>query len=388
MINNAALSYQAPPRGLAAVRAAASAVIAKARATISDVERLAAKAEPAIQAAVLAALESQADTLDLDALAEALKAGNVAAVERMITSAMFDAKLDPIAASLQDAAWAGGALAVATAHSQVRGVVFQFDRLNPYLVQWLQTYQLGLIRQINDTTREAIRAALVNGMKAGKNPKVVASAIKEVAGLTPRMSQAVANFRKELETFHSRKTAAGWNLGAQIDRVNGTQVFKPNEDGDPKDGILERRLRDFKHDKALLRAMQTGKPLKPEQIDKMVAAYAKKYRAYRARNIARTEAMRATNMGVQDGWRQGIIGGHIVESLVRRRWIVTKDERLCAICSPIPKMNPKLGVHFGQPFKTPKGPVMLPGAHPGCRCALWIQAIEQVQADNERLNAK
>jgi hypothetical protein len=370
------MTFQAPP-----VR---YAVLLKANATAADIEALAAKSEPGIAKAVLAALQAQADSIDLDALAEALKAGNVAAVEAMITSAMFEGKLDAVAAPLQDAAWASGLAVVPLVHRAARGVTFQFDRVSPYLVNWLSTYKLNLIRQVNNTTREAIRGALVTGMRAGQNPKKTAVAIKQIVGLTSRQSQAVANFRKELETFHARKSAAGWNLGAKIDRVNGTQVFRPDEGGDPKDGIVERRLRDFRYDKALDTAMKSGKPLKPEQIDKMVEAYAKKYRAYRARNIARTEAMRTCNAGVQEGWRQGIAGGHVVESLIRRKWILTKDERLCSVCSPIPGMNPKLGVPFGSPFKTPKGPVFLPGVHPSCRCGVWIQAYEQIQIDNQK----
>lgn len=368
-------AYQRPP--------SQSAAIVKAKATLSDIEALAAKSEPAIQKAVLEALEAQAGSIDLDALAEALKAGNMAAVEAMITSAAFEGKLEGAAASMQDAAWSGGLAATALAHKAVGGVTFQFDRLNPYLVTWLQTYKLNLIRQINASTKEAVRAALVQGMRTGSNPKKTAKEIKQIVGLTPKQAQAVANYRKELETFHARKSAAGWNLGAKIDRVNGTQVFKPGEDGDPKDGILERRLRDFRYDKTLSNAMKNGKPLRPEQIDKMVAAYATKYRAYRARNIARTEALRATNMGVQDGWRQGIATGNIAENLVRRRWLVARDERLCPSCSSVPAMNPKFGVPFAAPFKTDSGPVFLPPLHPSCRCTVWIAAYEPKQLENE-----
>ena len=124
------------------------------------------------------------------------------------------------------------------------------------------------------------------------------------------------------------------------------------------------------------RAMQTGKPLTPEQIDKMVAAYARKYKAFRARTIARTEAIRANNMGIQDAWRQAIESGKVSESLVRRQWIVARDERLCEICAPIPRLNPKVGVKQGQPFATPKGPMSMPPAHPNCRCTMVIRMWE------------
>jgi hypothetical protein len=358
-------------------------LVSKAKATPADIEALAAKAEPAVAKAVLAALEAQADSIDLDALAAALLAGDAVAVEAMVTSAGFASKLGPVGAALEETAWTSGAATItggvalaAAKHAPVAGVSFQFDRLNPRLVTWLQTYKLDLIRQISDATRDGVREVLVDGMRAGINPKEQARRIKEIVGLTERQSRAVANFRKELEVFHLRRGAGGMNLGAAIDRVNGTQVFKPDKVGNPKDGILERRLRDFRYDKQLAAAMKGGKPLTPAQIDKMTAAYAKKYRAFRARTIARTEALRATNMGVQEGWRQGILTGNVAEGLVRRRWIVARDERLCEMCNSAVSMNPKIGVPFGAPFASLKGPVMLPPMHPQCRCTVWIRAVE------------
>ena len=220
-------------------------------------------------------------------------------------------------------------------------------------------------------------------MKAGENPRAVARDIKGVVGLTDRQAKAVMNFREELETFHERRTGGGYNLGAKIDRVNGFQVLRPDEDGSPMDGITERRLRDFRFDGQLRSAMESGKPLTEAQIDKMVEAYERKFLAYRARTIARTEALRTTNMGVQDAWRQAIEEQKVQEPQVRRQWIVARDERLCEVCSPIPSMNPKRGVKFGQPFATPKGPWTLPPIHPNCRCTVFVRQWEPEQLQDE-----
>lgn len=344
------------------------AVVAKAKATLDDVEALAASYEPGIAKALLTALQKQSDDLDLDALAAALASGNLGAVIDMLSM-----QLGGVADALQDVVWAGGAMAAESI--AVGGTVFHFHRLNPVLVDWLQSYTLGLIREINEGTKASIRQQLVDGMRAGRGPRAQARHIKSVVGLTDRQAAAVANFRKELEMFHMKHSAKRWGLGAKIDRVNNAQVFKPGKDGKPKDGILERRLRDFRYDRQLQRAMETGKALTPAQVDKMVAAYGRKYRKHRAETIARTESMRALNMGVQEGWRQAVMEGKIVEALVRRTWKVARDERLCEVCSPVPSMN-KLGVPLGVPFKTPKGPVMLPPLHPDCRCAIFIRQLE------------
>jgi len=356
------------------------AVIYKARGDdLTAVEALAQKLEPGLAKAILDALTAQGDAVPIDALVAALESGDVSKVVALLDTPEVTAAFAKLTPSVQGAVYAGGALGAGTIAAQMRGVSFVFDQLNPRLLTWLQTYNLGLIREIQDQTREGIREYLLAGMTSGRNPKDVAREVKTVIGLTDRQARAVYNFRRELETFHTRQSAGSWNLGAKIDRVNGTQVLRPDDDGSPKDGIDQRRLRDFRFDGQLQRAMTTGKPLSQAQIDKMVAAYQRKYLAYRSRTIARTEAIRTTNMGVQDAWRQAIESGKVPEELVRKRWFVTKDERLCKVCGPIPNMNPKRGVTMGQPFATPKGPMTIPPAHPNCRCSIVFRVWEPEQ---------
>lgn len=346
---------------------------------LTEIERLAKKIEPVLANAIMAYLQGMKDSVDLDALAAALASGDIGKVIGILAGADLNAAKAQVADSIQAAVWGGGVIASLGINQGIKGVHFAFDKLNPRLITWLQTYSLNLIRQITDETKEAIRDKLITGMNAGTNPIAVAREVKGAIGLTTRQAQAVKNYRKELETFHLKTSAGGYGLGSQIDRVNGRQVFKPDEDGTPMDGIDLRRLRDFRYDGQLKTAMTTGKPLKPEQIDKMVAAYERKYLRHRSETIARTEALRTTNFGVQDAWRQAIEGGKASESLVRRQWIVAKDERLCEVCAPIPKMNHKRGVKFDQPFASPKGPVMLPPVHPNCRCTIFIRQWEPEQ---------
>lgn len=360
-----------------------NAVVIKARGddAMSEIERLAAKLEPQLARAILSGLKQMGDDLDLDLIVSALESGDVS---KVIAALAIDPKtaFPALSPALQGGVYAAGAATAATI--SLSGTAFAFDQLNPRLITWLQTYNLGLIRQITDSTKEAVRSMLTTGMTAGSNPKEVARQIKEVVGLTERQAKAVANYRKELETFHLKRTAGAYGLGNKVSLVNGTQVTVLDDDGLNTDGINERRLRDFRFDGQLRRAVETGVPLKPEQIDKMVAAYQRKYLAYRSRTIARTEALRTTNMGVQDAWRQAVEDGKMDEALVRRQWIVARDERLCEWCSPIPKMNPKRGVRLDKPFATPKGPVTLPPVHPNCRCTVFIRQWEPEQLEGEK----
>jgi hypothetical protein len=355
-----------------------NAVVIKARgdAPMNEIERLAGKLEPQLAKAILAGLQKMGADADLDLIVAALQSGDVS---KVIAALAIDPKaaFSEVSPAIQSGLYASGAATAATI--RLTGAAFAFDQLNPRLITWLQTYNLGLIRQISDSTKEAVRSVLVSGMTDGKNPKDVARQIKGIVGLTERQAKAVMNYRKELETFHLKRTAGSFGLGRKVNSVNGTQVTILDEDGLNSDGVNARRLRDFRYDGQLSRAVETGKPLSPEQIDKMVAAYQRKYLAYRSRTIARTEALRTTNMGVQDAWRQAIEDQVVQESLVRRQWVVAKDERLCEWCSPIPKMNPKRGVKLDQPFATPKGPVTLPPVHPNCRCTVFIRQWEPEQ---------
>ena len=357
--------------------------IRKGRAEdLSEIERLALKAEPKIQAAVLAALNAQKGAVDMKALIAALKTGQTSEVMAVLDAAFGTQFMAGVEEALLQAVAAGGAAGAAQVVRMTK-VEFRFGVLNPRLVSWLQSYSLSLIKQVNDATKEGIRTALVGGMEAGKNPVDTARQVRQVVGLTAKQSQAVQNYRKQLETFHLRRSADGFGLGGKIDRVNGRQVFRPDEDGSPKDGIDERRLRDFRFDGHLKRALEQRKPIPPAKIDEMVEAYSRKYLKFRSEVIARTESMRATNVGVQDAWRQAIDAGKVTESQVRRQWVVSKDERTCSVCAPIPGMNPKRGVKFGQPFATPNGPVMLPPLHPQCRCTVYVRQWEPAQLASE-----
>ena len=345
-------------------------------ALMEQAERLATQMEPDVAKAVLAFLQAQGDQLDLEALVKALKEGDVDAVLALVANASSAAAASAgvgVAASLQNAAWAGGTMSAGA--PVLREVQFVFNRLNPELVNWLRDYDLGMIQNISNQTKEAVRGVLKAGMEAGKGPMQQASQIKEVIGLTPGQANAVANFRKELETFHLKRSAAGWQLGGKPDQVNGHSVFKPTASGAPADGMTDRRLRDLRYDGQLQRALATRKPLKPEQIDKMVGAYRRKYILYRARTIARTESLRATNVGVQEAWRQAVVTGKVAEDLIRRFWIITADERVCPICRPIPHMN-KGGVKLSEDFDTPDGPVTMGPLHVTCRCTIFIRTLE------------
>lgn len=348
---------------------------ARDRVTTAELERLAAGLEPKIATAIREALQRQKRAADdLDAIAEALRTGDVGRVLTLLDLESMTDAITGVKLQITNTVAAAGALAASG--PTLRGAGFVFDALNPQLLTWLQTYSFDLIRQVNAASKEGVREALTAGAVAGSGPRETAVKIQQVVGLTESQARAVLNYRRELETFHQRRTGGGYNVGAKIDRVNGHQVFRPDEHGRPKDGIEQRRLRDFRYDSTLRRAIETRKPIHPTTINRMVAAYQAKYIKHRAKTIARTEALRATNYGILDAWRQAITAGKVSEDYVRKFWTVARDERACKICAPIPEMNPENGQRFSMPFATPKGPTLAPPIHPQCRCTLFVRTFE------------
>ncbi len=86
--------------------------------------------------------------------------------------------------------------------------------------------------------------------------------------------------------------------------------------------------------------------------------------ARRALTIARTETIRASNMGQQELWRAQRNGGRLTGH-EQREWIVTPDDRLCPQCAA---MEGALAP-FDQAFSNG---VMVPPLHPNCRCTIAL----------------
>lgn len=118
---------------------------------------------------------------------------------------------------------------------------------------------------------------------------------------------------------------------------------------------------------------------------KRPAAQHAAYRAFlirwRAETIARTETIRAANMGQQFVWREAARQGLFNPSLSQRVWIVTPDDRLCPFCAP---MADQL-VGFEDDFRSGEivtsrgvrslGSVLTPPLHPRCRCAIALRPV-------------
>ncbi len=354
---------------------------AKARrpAIEDELRRIADKSSPALKRAIMSALQA-GEKATIKALSEAITAGDVRLVMDLLGLTDLETRLGGAVAEIRNIVSQAGTASAASIPSITLPVgpsldVF-FDVANPRSLQWLQQYELNLIREISENTREGVRAAVTEGVQAGRNPRDVARQLRASTGLTARQEASVANYRKELETFHHRRSAKAWNLGGKKSKApGGAGVYAIGDDGKPLDGITARRLRDFRYDRTLLRAMKDSKPLTPEQIDKMVSSYRQRMVAYRADTIARTEALRASNAGSYLAWKQAQEQGVAGDGEIRKFWRTAGDERVRLEHRSIPKLNPE-GRPLDEDFVTPTGSTFLAPYGVGCRCVVIYRIVQ------------
>jgi hypothetical protein len=176
---------------------------------------------------------------------------------------------------------------------------------------WLEDHGAVLAKQLTKANRKAIRAVLEQAIKEGWGMRKTAAAIKPSIGLLPTQNKAVSNRRKKLE-------AQEW---------------------------------------------------KPDRIQSHVERYAKKLLKQRAENIARTETIRAMNVGQMEAWKQLQRDGFLPDD-VKHKWIVAGDERMCEFCMELGDSEP---VPLKEGWESSEyGNVKHPPLHPSCRCSTGI----------------
>lgn len=306
----------------------------------NEIERIAARFEPRLRRALLRAFGSL--RVPASQIQQALETRGLEGV-----MALFDGVEDKVALEIRDELQSavresGRATVGMIPTAAVVNADFAFDTLNPATVDFIRNYELNLIRQVSEGTREAIRNKLRRDIVAGVNPRRTAAEIRQTVGLTARQELAIQNYRRALEEL------------------------------DPQ--ALERQLRDKRFDGSIRRAISSGRPLTGQQIERMVTRYREKFIRHRATAIARTESMRAVTVGQQAAVRQMLASGSIDEGRLRRFWVNTSDRRTRDAHRRVPDMNPE-GVKIGEPYATPLGPLMFPRDPNGsgsntinCRC--------------------
>ena len=178
--------------------------------------------------------------------------------------------------------------------SSDKRIDFTFDIRNKKVTDFLSTYAMGLIQQITDDQRQSIHAIVEDGAKTGASTDAMARQIRDNLGLTAAQGQMVENYRQELT------------------------------DGAPE--ALDRQLRDKRFDSRVQRAVD-GDPLDAEDIDRMTAAYARRWEAYRSLTVARTESLRSAQLGAFASVVAALDDPEMAGMTIAKTWLATKDKR-------------------------------------------------------------
>lgn len=217
---------------------------------------------------------------------------------------------------------------------------FAFDLYTEEVAAELADFQGALIGNLTDDMRRRIFDAVAKGVQDNVDPRDIAASIRDQIGLSDRLAKAVVNYRLALET------------------------------GDA--AALARSLRDVSADGDVSAAIAQGVALDPERIDALVDAYVDRALDYRADMIARTEASRAANMGLQAGYRQAIADGVFPSVAVKQYWMVALDEKTCLACILV-AVAANAGISLDAPFIAEGEEIDAPPLHPNCRCSLEIR---------------
>jgi len=243
----------------------------------------------------------------LDAMVNALSDGILSALTRETALAAereterFNALLRSVRATEKGRAQPRTNYLV-TAGLVTKDILLDYKVVNDRALSQITLESLNLIEQFTLNQRKIVFQALRDGVSRGLNPLDVARQIKSSVSLTEFQMNAVNRYRYALENAHSDVRSAA--------------------------NALNRGLRDARSDRSVKAARQSGKALSNGQINSMVDRYRANYVHYRAKTIARTEALRSTHQGEAAVWETAIRRGDIQAEQVVQRWVTARDEKV------------------------------------------------------------
>lgn len=192
-------------------------------------------------------------------------------------------------------------------------ITARFDLVNPEAVRVAARQAAEAVLQVSASTKRSIREIVRRGQLGLLTVDQQARRIRQLIGLTERQTASVLNFEA---------------------------------------GLIERGV--------------TG-----TRLERMVARKYQQVLARRASTIARSETIRAANLGQQNLWRQAADQGLIDRDTAQKRWIITPGDRTCPICIPMDGQLRPLEEPFVSPFNG--AATQTPPIHVAGRCAMALE---------------
>jgi hypothetical protein len=283
------------------------------RRALARVTRRAAEMSPSLVVAILRAFKVLNERLPVSEVERLIRAGRITeAVNAAVPVEVLERVLNPATQVLTEGTMrASRATAALLPNAAAREVVGMFNVLNPRIVDAVRALDTTSIRSLIPEMQQAVREHIELGLRQGVNPRTMARQLTDVIGLAPNQNTAIANYRRLLE-------------GGRNGTPSTTLLPRKNALGETLPG---RALRDGRFDSAVKRAIKDGTPLTPDQIDRMVARYSERMRAFNAETHARTAALESQKLGQQLAWQEAKASGALGDADVIATWVTTLDGR-------------------------------------------------------------
>jgi hypothetical protein len=201
---------------------------------------------------------------------------------------------------------------------------YAFNVASPAATKYAKTEAAAMINDLTQSQIAATRALVLQGFTDGRTVRQTSRALVAVLEEGGGIQTMGAMFAGPTRGLTKRGATAVYNRGASL----------------------------------------AAKGMSQAQIEKQLDTYGGRLRKARAKAIARTETMRASNQGRLEGMRQAQLNG-LLTAQARKQWQTSRND-VCPICVGLAGVTAEIEASF------PGGVGSAPPAHTNCRCSIRL----------------
>lgn len=279
--------------------------------TEQQLTKLLAEYEPKLRDAILDGIRRMRDEALLVEIVRMIELNDVNGVLRALglSPALFNGFYFVLAQTFE----AGGLALIAGLPKYVTGgdgvkAMIRFDVRDRAAEQWLGQRSSGLVVEIEEDVRQAVRDALQRGQREGRNPRNVAL---DLVGRFDRQTG-----RREGGSIGLTSKQLGWVESARQKLLTLDEAY------------FDMGLRASRFDDVVRAAIASGKPLPDGTVDKLIGLYKDNALRHRGEQIGRTEALSALNRGEYEAIKQAALRNGRPLSAIRKVWDSAGDGRV------------------------------------------------------------
>lgn len=286
------------------------------------IEDLLDRFEPEVRDAFLAAIRDINANIDMEALVEALRRGDLPAALRAVhvEPAAFRALERAV-----NAVYVAGGEQMMMQIPTIRDALgvrvgIRFDPGNPRAAEFARRNIVSLSTYLADDQNEMLRRVISDGLEAGAGPRRVAL---DISGrYDPRVQRRTGGL-VGLTNDQARYNETVRQILADPERIREYFIV------DEKTGVWKPRYAttDRRHDASVKKAIADGRALDADTAAKIVSKQRDSLMSLRAETISRDQTAMAANSARREAFQQTLDAAGISDAMVERTWRATSDHR-------------------------------------------------------------